>query len=63
MKNKNTNINVSISLDCVPKDKEILKNNFTKLYDICNKVIDNPKCFYTKEEIERIKLEKRDLII
>ena len=60
---KNKNISVSISVDCVPKDKELLKYNLVKLYEVCNEVINNPKCFYTKKEIEQIKKEKSELII
>lgn len=46
---------VTISLDCVPKDIEERKNNIRLFYDVCNEVIDDPSCFYTREEIEELK--------
>lgn len=59
MKSKNTKKSikskVSIVLDCVPKDIEQRKNNLRILYDVCNEIFDDPKCFYTKEEIEELK--------
>lgn len=49
---------VSIVLDCVPTNPEERKNNIRKFYDVCNEVIDDPNCFYTKEEIEELKRNK-----
>lgn len=46
---------VSIVLDCVPTNIEERKNNIRKFYDVCNEVIDDPSCFYTKQEIEELK--------
>ena len=46
---------VKICLDCVPTDIEEYKRNLKHFYDVCNKVIDDPSCFYTPEEIEEIK--------
>ncbi len=46
---------VSISLDCVPTNIEERKNNIKQFYDVCNEVITDPNCFYSKEEIEELK--------
>lgn len=46
---------VTIVLDCIPKNIEERKNNIKQFYDVCNEVIDDPSCFYTKEEIEELK--------
>ncbi len=47
---------VSIALDCVPQNIEERKNNIRQFYDVCNEVIDDPSCFFTKEEIEELKI-------
>lgn len=56
-KNNKTEIKpkVTIVLDCVPTNPEERKNNIRKFYDVCNEVIDDPSCFYTKKEIEELK--------
>ena len=46
---------VTIVLDCIPKNIEERKNNIKQFYDVCNEVIKDPSCFYTKEEIEELK--------
>lgn len=46
---------VTIVLDCVPTNIEERKNNIRRFYDVCNEVIDDPSCFYTKQEIEELK--------
>lgn len=59
MKNKNDKQTikpkVSIALDCIPKNIEERKNNIRQFYDVCNEVIEDPSCFYTKKEIEELK--------
>lgn len=46
---------VTIVLDCVPTNIEERKNNIKQFYDVCNEVIKDPSCFYTKKEIEELK--------
>ena len=46
---------VTIERDCVPKDIESYKRNLKHVYDVCNEVIHDPSCFYTKEELEELK--------
>lgn len=37
--------------------KEVLQN----VYDVMNKNIKNPKCFYTDEEIKKLKKDKSNI--
>lgn len=37
--------------------KEVLQN----IYDVMNKNIKNPKCFYTSEEIKKLKKDKSNV--
>ena len=46
---------VTIVLDCVPQNIEERKRNIRQFYDVCNEIINDPSCFYTKEEIEELK--------
>ena len=52
---------VTIVLDCVPTNIEERKNNIKQFYDVCNEVINDPSCFYTKEEIEELKRNPQKL--
>ena len=37
--------------------KEVLKN----IYDVMNRNIKNPKCFYTSEEVKKLKKDKSNV--
>ena len=37
------------------------KDDLVKLYDICNKIFNKKECFYTKEELKKVKGEKEEL--
>ena len=37
--------------------KEVLQN----IYDVMNKHIKNPKCFYTSEEVKELKKDKSNI--
>lgn len=37
--------------------KEVLKN----VYDVMNKNIRNPKCFYTSDQIKKLKKDKNNI--
>lgn len=37
--------------------KEVLRN----IYDVMNKNIKNPKCFYTSEEVKKLKKDKSNV--
>lgn len=51
--------NIIRCFDSVPKDLELYKNNLKIFYDVCNKVIKNKHCFYTQEEIQELKSDKK----
>lgn len=59
MKNNKILPKVTIELDCIPKSTSELKNNIYQLYNVCNEVIKNPKCFYTNEEVQKLKNSKK----
>lgn len=37
--------------------KEVLRN----IYDVMNKHVKNPKCFYTTEEVKKLKKDKSNV--
>ena len=60
----NTNIyllevinNMKINIYRKTPTKEVLQN----IYDVMNKNIKNPKCFYTSEEVKKLKKDKSNV--
>ena len=51
--------NITWCFDSVPKDIELYKNNLKIFYDVCNRVIKDKHCFYTQEEIEKLKKDEK----
>lgn len=45
---------MKIIINRKPPTKEVLQN----VYDIMNKNIKNPKCFYTTDEVKKLKKNK-----
>ncbi len=35
------------------------KDDLVKLYDVCNEIFKKKECFYTKEEVKKLKEDKR----
>ena len=48
-------------MDKVNRPDKPKKDDLKKLYDVCNEVFKNKECFYTKEEFNEIKKEKKEL--
>lgn len=45
-------------MDIVHRPQKPTRADLTRVYDVCNKVFKNKECFYTKEELEKVKKEK-----
>ena len=42
-------------------ENRIKKENLTNLYDVCNEIFKKyEECFYTKEELEKLKKDKNN---
>ena len=39
------------------------KESLKKLYDTCNKLFKDEKCFYSKEEFKKIKKDKTNILL
>lgn len=39
------------------------KDDLVKLYDVCNKIFNKKECFYTKEEVKKLKEDKSNNFI
>lgn len=40
------------------------KKNLIKLYDVCNQIFkDNPECFYTHEEVKKLKKDPSNIFL
>lgn len=48
-------------MDKVNRPEKPKREDLIKVYDICNKVFKKSRCFYTKEEFEKVKKEKIEL--
>lgn len=48
---------MKITVTRKPPTKEVLKN----VYDVMNKNIRNPKCFYTSDQIKKLKKDKNNI--
>ena len=45
-------------MDKVHRPQKPKRADLIRLYDVCNQVFKNKDCFYTKEQLEKIKKEK-----
>lgn len=45
-------------MDKVYRPNEVKREDLKRLYDVCNKLFKNEKCFYTKEEVKKLKEDK-----
>lgn len=39
------------------------KENLTLIYDICNKIFKNDSCFYTKDEVQKLKTNNQNVFL
>lgn len=39
------------------------KDNLKKLYDTCNRIFKDEKCFYTKEQVKKLKKDKTNIFM
>ncbi len=45
-------------------NKEENKKKIKKLYDVCNQIFkDNPECFYTHEEVKKLKQDPSNIFL
>lgn len=45
-------------MDIVHRPQKPKKADLKKLYDVCNQVFKKPECFYSDEELKKVKKEK-----
>jgi len=60
------NITVNIHDDYIPKEQELYKNNLKVVYDTINIIFqdkERKQLFYTKEELEQIRIKKSHELI
>lgn len=50
-------------MDRVFRPETPKKEDLKRLYDICNKIFTKKECFYTKEEVKKLKEDKKNTFI
>lgn len=45
-------------MDKVYRPEKPKKEDLKRLYDVCNKIFKKKECFYTKEEVKKLKEDK-----
>ena len=47
-------------MDRVYRAEKPKKEDLKRLYDVCNKIFNKKECFYTKEEVKKLKEDKNN---
>lgn len=50
-------------MDKIYRQDKPKKEDLIKLYDICNKIFNKKECFYSKEEVKKIKKNKNNIFL
>jgi hypothetical protein len=50
-------------MDKIHRPDRPKKEDLKRLYDVCNKIFKNKNCFYTREEVKKLKEDKENIFI
>lgn len=50
-------------MDKINRPSTPKKEDLKRLYDVCNKIFKKKECFYTKEEVEKLKKDKNNIFL
>lgn len=50
-------------MDKINRPDKPKKEDLKRLYDVCNKIFKNHECFYTKEQVKKLKEDKSNIFI
>lgn len=50
-------------MDIIRRPEKPKKEDLRRLYDVCNRIFKKKECFYTKEQVKKLKEDKSNIFL